>query len=221
MDRAGIAGPDGPTHHGTFDINYMLLVPHMTVTAPKDGSEMIGLLKTGLAWEEGPYSIRYPRDAVPAPVPPAAEVPAVEYGTWEVLRNGQGLAILAVGTMVLPALEAARALAAEGVHATVVNCRFLKPYDRTVLEQVVKTHSAILTVEEGAVVNGFGAYMAREVDSMNGSVRVATLGIPDRFIEHGDRASLLAEIGLDAEGIANAARPLVRDDIAAATSQPA
>jgi 1-deoxy-D-xylulose-5-phosphate synthase len=209
MDRAGIAGPDGPTHHGTFDINYMLLVPHMTVTAPKDGSEMVGLLKTGLDWEEGPYSIRYPRDAVPAPVPPADEIPAVEYGTWEVLRTGGDLAILAVGTMVLSSLEAARALAAEGIHATVVNCRFLKPYDRQVLGDVVRRHRTILTVEEGAVVNGFGSYMAREVDGIDPSVRVCTHGLPDRFIEHGARNLLLAEVGLDAEGIAAAVRPLV------------
>lgn len=221
MDRAGIAGPDGPTHHGTFDINYMLLVPNMTVTAPKDGAEMIGLLKTGLAWQTGPYSIRYPRDAVPAAVPPAADIPAVEYGTWEVLRNGQELAILAVGTMVLPALDAARTLAAEGIHVTVVNCRFLKPYDRTTLERVVGAHSAVLTVEEGAVLNGFGAYMAREIEALEPTVRTAALGIPDRFIEHGARDALLREIGLDAEGIVAAARPLVRGGVAATTSQSA
>ncbi len=221
MDRAGIAGPDGPTHHGTFDINYLLLVPHMTVTAPKDGSEMVGLLKTGLEHDEGPFSIRYPRDAVPAPVPPADEIPAVEYGTWEVLRDGGDVAILAVGTMVLPALEAARSLAAEGIHATVVNCRFLKPYDRAVLTEVLDAHSAILTVEEGAVVNGFGAYMAREIQDIDPRVHVRTLGIPDRFVEHGGRGALLAELGLDAEGIMAATRPLVSETVAKAAPQTA
>ena len=221
MDRAGVAGPDGPTHHGTLDICYMLMVPHMTVTAPKDGVEMVGLLKTGLAHQAGPFSIRWPRDTVPAPVPSALEVPAVEYGTWEVLRNGQDVAILAVGTMVLDALEAARSLAAEGVHATVVNCRYLKPYDRDVLEQVLRAHSAVLTVEEGAVVNGFGAYMAREIGEIDPRVRVRTLGIPDRFIEHGGRGALLAEIGLDAEGIAQAARALASGAVQAAAPQSA
>ncbi|MBW3534178.1 MAG: 1-deoxy-D-xylulose-5-phosphate synthase [Gemmatimonadetes bacterium] len=212
MDRAGVAGEDGPTHHGAFDIAYMLAVPGMTVTAPKDGAEMLGLLRTGVEWTEGPFSIRWPRDAVPAEVPPIAGIPAVERGTWEVLRQGEGLAILAVGTMVLPALEAADRLAEDGIRPTVVNCRFLKPYDRAVFEEVVGGHDVVLTVEEGQVVNGFGAYMAREIAafSENRSLRVDTMGIPDRFIEHGGRGALLREIGLDAEGITERVRALDR-----------
>ena len=203
MDRAGIAGEDGPTHHGAFDICYMLCVPGMTVTAPKDGVELLGLLRMGVARTEGPVSIRWPRDAVPAEVPPISEIPAVPYGTWELLRKGQGIALLATGTMVLPAVEAATRLHEDGIHATVVNCRFLKPYDRAVFEEVVRTHAAILTLEEGAVVNGFGAYMAREIDTFAGAraVRVESMGLPDRFIEHGSREELLGEIGLDTAGI--------------------
>ena len=155
MDRAGIAGEDGPTHHGAFDICYMLLVPGMTVTAPKDGAEMLGLLRTAVAHTSGPFSIRWPRDAVPADVPAISEIAPVPYGTWELLRNGEGVAILATGTMVLPAIEAATKLGEDGIHATVVNCRFLKPYDRAVFEDVVKTHAAVLTLEEGALMNGF------------------------------------------------------------------
>ena len=210
MDRAGIAGEDGPTHHGAFDICFMLCVPGMTVTAPKDGVELLGLLRTGVAHTEGPFSIRWPRDAVPAEVPPIREVPAVPYGTWELLRKGSGVAMLATGTMVLPALAAATTLAEEGIHATVVNCRFLKPYDRAMLEQVAATHAAVLTLEEGAVLNGFGAYMARELDALAGpaAVRVEAIGIPDRFIEHGSRKELLAEIDLDAAGISARVRTL-------------
>ncbi|HZD06141.1 MAG TPA: transketolase C-terminal domain-containing protein, partial [Longimicrobiales bacterium] len=145
-------------------------------------------------------------------VPPIAEVEPVPYGTWEVLRRGQGLAILAVGTMVLPALEAAEKLAAEGVEATVVNCRFLKPYDREVFEDVVRSHRAVLTLEEGTLVNGFGSFMAREIDSFMGErqVQVQAVGLPDHFVEHGPRRELLAELGLDADGIHAVALGLAR-----------
>ena len=108
MDRAGIAGPDGPTHHGAFDIPYMMLTPGMTVTAPKDGAEMLALVRLGIEHEDGPFSVRWPRDAVPAEVPHVSEIPAVDYGTWEVLRRGFDIAFLATGTMVLEALEAAQ-----------------------------------------------------------------------------------------------------------------
>jgi 1-deoxy-D-xylulose-5-phosphate synthase len=207
MDRAGVAGADGPTHHGAFDIAYMLLVPGMTVTAPKDGEEFIGLMKTGLSHDAGPYSIRYPRDAVPAAAPPTSEIAPVPYGSWEVLRRGSGMVILAVGTMVLEAIAAADELAAGGIAPTVVNCRFLKPFDEDVLQSVLRSHTRVLTVEEGTVVNGFGAFMSREIQARAGSqVSVRTMGLPDDFIEHGDRPSLLGEVGLDAKGIAGEAR---------------
>jgi 1-deoxy-D-xylulose-5-phosphate synthase len=210
MDRAGIAGEDGPTHHGAFDICYMLCVPGMTVTAPKDGIEMLALMRSALAHDRGPFSIRYPRDAVPAEVPPIAQIQPIPYGSWELLRKGQKVAILATGTMVLPALAAATTLAADSIDATVVNCRFLKPYDRPLLEELVRTHSALVTVEEGALMNGFGACMAREIDALAGAraVRVDAMGIPDRFIEHGGRDELLRELGLDAAGIAARVRAL-------------
>ena len=144
-----------------------------------------------------------------------AEIEAVPYGTWEVLEQGEHLAILAVGTMVGPSLEAARRLRASGVEATVVNCRYLKPYDRDVFARVVAQHSAILTVEEGAVTNGFGAFMAREIalEAPDRAIRVQTLGIPDSFIEHGGRDELLAEMGLDADGIERAALALKGADL--------
>ncbi|HEX9887374.1 MAG TPA: transketolase C-terminal domain-containing protein, partial [Longimicrobiales bacterium] len=203
MDRAGVAGEDGPTHHGAFDVAYMLAVPGMTVTAPRDGTELLGLLRAGVDHTSGPFSIRWPRDAVPAEVPPMAEVEAVPYGTWDVLREGRDLVILAVGTMVLPSLEAAQRLASDGVSATVVNCRYLKPYDRAVFERVVAGHRAILTVEEASETNGFGAFMAREIDGFRQDVApaVASMGMPDRFVEHGGRKELLAEMGLDSDGI--------------------
>ncbi|MDP2955907.1 MAG: 1-deoxy-D-xylulose-5-phosphate synthase [Longimicrobiales bacterium] len=214
MDRAGLAGEDGPTHHGTMDIVYMLGVPGMTVTAPKDGSEMLALVRLATERRDGPWSVRWPRDSVPAEVPRLADIPGVEPHTWEILRNGADAAILAVGTMVQASLAAADLLAAEGIRCTVVNCRFLKPYDHDVFEEMARSHPVVLTVEEGQVVNGFGAYMARELDALalRHHPRMASMGIPDLFVEHGARKALLAAIGLDPAGIAARVRELSRVD---------
>ena len=209
MDRAGLVGEDGPTHMGLYDIAYMLAVPGMVVTAPKDGTEMLGLLRTAAAHTTGPFSIRYPRDAAPDVVPAMPEVSAVPFGTWEILRKGAGsrdanggIAILAAGTMVLPSLAAAEKLAEDGISATVVNCRFMKPHDEEVLKSVIADNRYLLVVEEGTVVNGFGAHMAAVVSQLDGSVRVIAHGVPDAFIEQAPRARQLAGVGLDAAGIA-------------------
>jgi len=207
MDRAGMVGADGQTHIGLYDIAYMLAVPGMTVTAPRDGAELVGLLRCALQ-HDGPFSTRYPRDAVPVPVPPIAEIPAVPYGTWDVLRHGRDCAILAVGVMCAPAMEAAARLAEEGLDVTVVNCRFLKPMDLVTLEALVKDHRLLVTVEDGTVVNGFGAALSVHVGEVAPDVRVGVLGAADRTWEHASRAAQLAEAGLDAEGIANKVRQL-------------
>ena len=208
MDRAGLVGEDGPTHMGLYDIAYMLAVPGMTVTAPKDGAELIALLRTALGHDEGPFAVRYPRDAAPDVVPAAAEITEVPYGTWDVLRKGADVAILAVGTMVLPSLEAAETLAAEGLNITVVNARFLKPYDALTLAAVVSDHKHILTVEEGTVVNGFGAYMASVIARLDPSVKVVAHGVPDVLVEQAPRGRQLHLVGLDAAGIADRVRAL-------------
>ena len=207
MDRAGLVGDDGPTHMGLYDIAYMLAVPDMTVTAPRNGTEMIGLLRAGIR-HDGPFCLRYPRDAAPDVVPHASEVEAVPYGTWEVLRRGTDVAILAVGTMVDQSLAAAASLAREGLSITVVNCRYLKPYDELTLAAVIAEHRYLLAVEEGTVVNGFGAYMAGVVARLDPGVKVIPHGIPDRYIEHAPRARQLQITGLDAAGIADRVRAL-------------
>ena len=211
MDRAGVAGEDGPTHHGALDIAYMLAVQGMTVTAPKDGAEMLALVRLATEKNDGPWCVRWPRDAVPSDVPDLNEIESVEPHTWEVLRKGSDCAILAVGSMVLPALEAADMLGAEGVKCTVVNCRFLKPYDRSVFNEVMHNHPTVLTIEEGQVVNGFGAFMAKELNELNlkTAPRMSAMGVPDSFIEHGARKDLLADIGLDVEGMVKRVRTLV------------
>jgi len=195
---------------GLYDIAYLLAVPNMVVTAPKDGAEMLALLRLGVECGQ-PFSLRYPRDNVPAPVPPLAEIPPVEFGTWEVVRSGRDLAILAVGTMVLPALAAAEQLEAEGLDVTVVNCRFLKPMDEETLAWVVEHHSAVLTVEEGTIVNGFGAAVARRLEPMRRErtdLRLDFMGVPDEVIEHANRSEQLEQCGLTPDGIAGRAREL-------------
>ncbi|MGA1310145.1 MAG: 1-deoxy-D-xylulose-5-phosphate synthase, partial [Gemmatimonadaceae bacterium] len=208
MDRAGLVGEDGETHAGLYDIAYMLAVPNMTVTAPKDGTELVGLLRSAMAHQSGPFAVRYPRDVAPDLVPSAAQIPAVPHGTWEVLRKGERVAILAVGTMVHESLKAAEALAADGIEVTVVNCRYLKPYDATTLAAILATHDRLLVVEEGTVVNGFGAFLAAVVAKQDADVRVHTLGVPDRIIYAASRAKQLAQSGIDAAGIAAAVRAL-------------
>jgi len=224
MDRAGLVGNDGPTHMGLYDIAYLLAVPNMIVTAPKDGAELLALLRLGVQQTHGPFSVRYPRDNVPAPVPALDEIPPIEFGTWEVLRRGEGIAILAAGTMVYPTLEAARTLEAEGLAATVVNCRFLKPFDEEILAWVAERHSAVLTVEEGTIINGFGASIARELERVQRgrhAVRVDVMGVPDEIIDHASRAEQLEAVGLTPANIAARARALAAGSGVVATRESA
>jgi 1-deoxy-D-xylulose-5-phosphate synthase len=212
MDRAGLVGEDGPTHMGLYDIAYMLAVPGMTVTAPRNATEMLALMRTAAEHRDGPFCLRYPRDAAPDQPPAMKEIPAVPHGTWDVLRRGEQVAILAVGTMVDPSLAAAEQLSADGLNVTVVNCRFLKPYDSLTLAAVLQDHRAVLVVEEGTVVNGFGAYMAQTIDRMDSGVRVGVHGVPDTFLEHAPRKRQLAATGLDADGIAARVRALLESE---------
>src|SRR5690606_19390587 len=209
MDRAGLVGEDGQTHMGLYDIAYMLAVPGMTVTAPKDADELVGLLRTALD-HDGPFCTRYPRDKTPHDPNPVASVEPVPYGTWELLRPGSGVAILGVGTMALPGLAAAEQLAAEGIDAAAVNARFIKPCDEAMLDQLLESCSLLVTVEEGTVINGFGAMLAARLERSHPQVRVLTMGIPDELIVQAPRARQLAGFGLTAEGIAAEVRGALR-----------
>ena len=206
MDRAGMVGADGQTHMGLYDIAYLLAVPNMTITQPKDGKELIGLLRCALAHREGPFALRYPRDNAPAAVPPAVEVGTTEYGTWEVLREGKDCAILAVGVMCQPAVEAAELLEADDLDVSVINCRFIKPIDHPMLATIVENHKLLVTVEDGTKVNGFGAYVSSIVHDLTADVRVDVMGVPDRTYEHAARGRQLEWVGLTAEGIADNVR---------------
>jgi 1-deoxy-D-xylulose-5-phosphate synthase len=213
LDRAGLVGEDGETHMGLYDIPYLLAVPNFTVTAPRDGRELLGLLRSAIETDDaGPWSIRYPRDASPDEPPHMREIERVPYGTWDVVRRGKDVAILAVGTMVNPSVLAAELLSRDGINVTVVNCRYLKPYDEVTLAAVLSNHSRVLVVEEGTVVNGFGAFMSAVIERHDESVRVLTHGVPDRVIVAAPRGRQLQLCGLTPEGIADRVRAMLESE---------
>jgi len=170
------------------------------------------LLRCALQHTDGPFSLRYPRDKAPGEAPPAAEVPPVPYGAWELLRKGKDCAIIAVGVMCKPALEAAELLAADGLDVSVINARFLKPMDREMLDALAQSHKLLVTVEDGTVVNGFGAALAALVQTTAPDSRVVALGVPDRTYEHAPRAGQLADVGLTGDGIAARIRALAAEE---------
>ena len=202
LDRAGLVGEDGPTHHGTLDLSYLMCVPNMVVSAPKDGDELRDLLYTAIQQDEKPFAIRYPRDSVPRIV--ARRAPeTIPIGSWEMISEGDGVAILATGTMVEAARGAAEILKDDGCIPTIVNARFVKPMDIVVLESLAEQFDLIVTIEENAVMGGFGAAVASHLaDRLRPGQKVLNLGVPDRFVEHRPRQMLLEEIGLSPEGIA-------------------
>jgi len=208
LDRGGLVGDDGPTHHGVFDLSFLRHLPEMTVMAPKDENELQHMIKTAVRCGR-PISLRYPRGTGYG-VAMDTDLKELEIGKGETLAEGDDLAILAVGVTVYPALEAARLLAVEGVRATVVNARFVKPLDRELILAAASRTGRLLTVEENALQGGFGSAVLELLEAAGRyDVRVKRLGIPDRFVEHGTQARLRADLGLDASGIAAAARALL------------
>ena len=191
LDRGGLVGGDGATHNGAFDFAYLRTVPNLTVMAPSDAQECRQMLTTGFALN-GPSAVRYPRGAALGSF--THELRAIPVGKADVRRNGKGVAILAFGAMLKPALEAGEAL-----DATVVNMRFVKPLDVELVKQIAGSHHLIVTVEEHQIMGGAGSAVAEALASSN--AKILLLGLPDRFIDHGDPGKLLASVGLDGEGI--------------------
>jgi len=194
LDRAGLVGADGATHAGNYDIAYLRCIPNMVVMAPSDENECRKMLTTAYR-HEGPAAVRYPRGAgIGAAIDPALDVLAIGKGV--VRREGKGVAILAFGSMVAPSLGAA-----DGLNATVADMRFVKPLDVDLVKQLARDHDCLVTVEEGCTMGGAGSAVA-EALAAEGIVKpLLILGLPDRFIDHGDPAALLASVGLDAQGI--------------------
>jgi 1-deoxy-D-xylulose-5-phosphate synthase len=208
IDRAGVVGSDGPTHHGLFDLSYLRVLPNMTVMAPKDENELQHMLQTAIE-HDGPIAFRYPRGNGYG-VPLEQKLKKLPIGKGEVLRNGRDGAILAVGVMVNPALEAANALAAEGIELTVVNARFIKPLDRELILSLACSNGALFTVEDNALMGGFGSAVLEllEEEGVEG-VRLTRLGYPDHFVEQGEQPELRKMHGLDMDGIAARVRKVL------------
>ncbi|HET6890580.1 MAG TPA: 1-deoxy-D-xylulose-5-phosphate synthase [Pyrinomonadaceae bacterium] len=201
LDRGGIAGGDGPTHHGLLDIAYLRGVPNMIVMAPKDEGEMRDMLLTMME-HVGPAAMRYPRgNGVGVPIDQQPKL--LEIGKGEILRDGGEIAIVAYGSMVHPSLQAAENLAKEGLETTVVNARFVKPLDASLLLALARTKRLIVTVEEAYLAGGFGSAVLEllEENGLQDQVRVVRMGLPDRLVTHGDPKLLLAKYGLDSDGI--------------------
>lgn len=208
LDRGGLVGDDGPTHHGVFDLSFLRHLPEMAVMAPKDENELQHMLKTAVC-SGHPIAIRYPRGAGYG-VPMDRDPIPLAIGRGEILAEGDDLALIAIGATVHPALEASRILAQDGIRATVVNARFVKPLDRELILKVAATTGALLTVEENALAGGFGSAILELLESAGvAGIRIKRIGIPDRFIEQGSQAQLRADLGLDAAGIAASARKLL------------
>ena len=199
VDRAGLVGEDGPTHHGPFDLSYFSCVPNVVISAPKDGTELIALLKTAVDYRKGPFVIRYPRSSCSMS---DEDPPALRVGTWDVLHEGARFAIIATGSMVTQAQDALPLLKRKGLNPTLVNARFIKPLDCVLLNQFVRRLRTIITVEENACHGGFGSSVFQYFCKQNAKVKVHCIGLPDDFVEHGARSILLKTVHLDAEGLA-------------------
>lgn len=206
LDRAGLVGADGPTHHGALDLAYLRSVQTMVVMAPKDEVELVDMLHTAYAHTEGPIAIRYPRGAGKG-LPRKAVPSILSIGVPEILRHGSRVAILGIGSMVDTALAAADLLVESGIHATVVNARFAKPLSQDHYRSILSGHELIVTVEDGVRSGGYGSAVSEAMADLDLPRRHLLLGHPvDRFVDHGDNAKLFAELGLDAASIAQRIR---------------
>ena len=206
IDRAGVTGPDGASHHGIFDLSYLRMIPNLTVAAPKDATELCALLETAIA-SDGPVAIRYPKG--PAPSTPELPVEPLPVGRWEELRKGDDAVIFAVGRMVEVAGEAAQRLDLQGVSCGVVNARWIKPVDPRIVEWA-RTHDVVVTVEDNVGAGGFGGAVLEALAPHGLAGRVRTLALPDRFLAHGRATDIHKEEGLDAAGVARAVYEAVR-----------
>jgi 1-deoxy-D-xylulose-5-phosphate synthase len=204
MDRAGLVGDDGPTHHGAFDIAYLRCLPNIVLAAPRDEATLVHMLRTAVLYDDGPFALRYPRgEGVGVPLPALPE--AMEIGTGEILREGERVALLGYGSGVGKALEAADILAEHGLSVTVADARFAKPIDVGLAAQLAAEHELLVTVEEGVLAGGFGSAVWESLSDAGlgaGGIRILRVGLPDRYVTHGAPKLLHEEVGFTGERIA-------------------
>jgi 1-deoxy-D-xylulose-5-phosphate synthase len=208
MDRAGIAGEDGPTHHGALDISYLRCIQDMIVASPKNGDQFRNLLYTALNYKDGPFAIRYPK-ASSVVFNEHGQAELLPIGNWEIERHGKGLVILAVGPFVYDAVQAAEYLNSQGISCEVVNCQFIKPMDEAYLKSIIGKFSTVVTIEEGVISGGFGDGVAAWLSENGFGGVVKRLGLPDEFVEHGPRLLLLEKLGLDKNGLIKTVKKLM------------
>ncbi len=211
LDRAGIAGNDGPTHHGSLDLSYLRIIQDIVVMAPKDEAELRDMLYTAVQYGKGPVALRYPRGEGFG-VPMREEFTRMEVGRGERLRSGRDVAILAIGDMAWPSVQAAELLQSEGISVEVINARFVKPLDTELIDEIGVRFEKIMTVENNVVAGGFGSAVLEYIATQpyHTGVDVMTHGLPaNEFVEHGDSSELLADLELDAEGIARVVKRFI------------
>jgi 1-deoxy-D-xylulose-5-phosphate synthase len=210
MDRAGLVGDDGPTHHGAFDIAYLRCLPNMVLMAPRDEEMLVHMLRTAVEYDHGPIALRYPRgEAVGVGLPSAPR--GLEVGTGEVLREGERVAVVGYGTGVQKGLEAAELLAERGLDVTVADARFAKPLDTGLMAQLAAEHDLLVTVEEGVLSGGFGSAIWETLSDAGATPRILRVGLPDRYVTHGKPALLHEEVGYTGEKIAERIEAAVLD----------
>jgi 1-deoxy-D-xylulose-5-phosphate synthase len=209
IDRAGLVGADGETHQGVYDIAYLRHLPNIVIMMPKDENELRNMIKTAIDYNDGPIAVRYPRRTVPG-VPMDDRAIAIPIGSWERLREGKEVAILAIGPMVPIALEAAEMLAQENIHAEVVNARFVKPLDEAMLLDFAHRRMNIITCEEAAEMGGLGSAILESLASHgHQNLQVKVMGVPDYFVEHGSDQEQRTEVGLTATNIVAQAKTML------------
>ena len=200
IDRAGIVGEDGPTHQGVFDISYLRHIPNLVVMAPKDEHELKDMLEFSLKYN-GPSAIRYPRGRVHN-AGFKIQDSNIELGKAEILKEGEDIALIAIGNTVYPALNAAALLEKDGIKAAVINARFVKPMDKGLIFSMASRIKRVVTIEENLLAGGFGSAVLEYLNSVDiHDVKIKTLGIPDEFVEQGSQAILRKKYGIDEEGI--------------------
>jgi 1-deoxy-D-xylulose-5-phosphate synthase len=212
MDRAGLVGDDGPTHHGAFDIAYLRALPNIVLMAPRDEAMLVNMLRTATKYDDGPIALRYPRGEAEGVAIPARPKP-IEIGRGEVLREGERVALLGYGLGVSLALGAAKELEAHGIDVTVADARFAKPLDTALIDSLAADHDLLVTVEDGVLMGGFGSAVGESLldRGMAGDVHLLRLGLPDRYVTHGKPALLREEVGLTPTAIAERVAETVRD----------
>ncbi|MCD6490090.1 MAG: 1-deoxy-D-xylulose-5-phosphate synthase [Thermodesulfobacterium sp.] len=207
IDRGGLVGEDGPTHHGSFDLSYLRLVPNLTIMAPKDENELQHMLYSALKYS-GPVAIRYPRGSGEG-VNLDWDFKEIPFGKAELLKDGKDITVIAIGSMVYQVLKAAEELEKEGVSLAVINARFVKPLDENLILDFAKKTGKIITVEENTIIGGFSSAVCELLADKNISVKIKRIGLPDKFIEHGDLKTLKKNYGLTSEYIKKVALELI------------